>query len=54
MPLDSPGLTVRPIAQLDGDPGFAELFFDEVRVPVENLLGPENGGWGRGHGNGWI
>ena len=46
VPLDSPGLTVRPIAQLDGDPGFAELFFDEVRVPVENLLGPENGGWG--------
>ena len=46
VPLDSPGLTVRPIAQLDGDPGFAELFFDEVRVPVNNLLGPENGGWG--------
>ncbi len=46
VPLDSPGLTRRPIAQLDGDPGFAELFFDEVRVPVENLLGPEHGGWG--------
>ena len=46
VPLDSPGLTVRPIAQLDGDPGFAELFFDEVRVPVDNLLGPEHGGWG--------
>lgn len=46
VPLDSPGLTRRPIAQLDGDAGFAELFFDEVRVPVENLLGPEHGGWG--------
>lgn len=46
IPLDTPGLTRRPIAQLDGDPGFAELFFDDVRVPVENLLGPENGGWG--------
>ena len=46
VPLDSKGLTIRPIAQLDGDPGFAELFFDEVRVPVENLLGPEHGGWG--------
>jgi alkylation response protein AidB-like acyl-CoA dehydrogenase len=46
VPLDSPGLTRRPIAQLDGDPGFAELFFDEVRVPVANLLGPEHGGWG--------
>jgi len=46
IPLDSEGLTRRPIAQLDGDPGFAELFFDEVRVPAENLLGPEHGGWG--------
>ncbi len=46
VPLKSDGLTRRPIAQLDGDPGFAELFFDEVRVPVENLLGPEQGGWG--------
>ncbi|MDC3401873.1 acyl-CoA dehydrogenase family protein [Alphaproteobacteria bacterium] len=46
VPLDSKGLTIRPIAQLDGDPGFAELFFDEVRVPVDNLLGPEHGGWG--------
>ncbi len=46
LPLDSPGLTIRPIAQLDGNPGFAELFFDEVRVPAENLLGPEHGGWG--------
>ena len=46
VPLDSKGLTIRPIAQLDGDPGFAELYFDEVRVPVDNLLGPEHGGWG--------
>ena len=45
IPLNSEGLTRRPIAQLDGDPGFAELFFDEVRVPTENLLGPEHGGW---------
>ena len=46
VPLDSKGLMRRPIAQLDGDPGFAELFFDEVRVPIENCLGPEHGGWG--------
>ena len=46
LPLDSHGLTIRPIAQLDGNPGFAELFFDEVRVPAANLLGPEHGGWG--------
>jgi alkylation response protein AidB-like acyl-CoA dehydrogenase len=45
VPLDSPGITVRPIAQLDGDTGFAEIFFDDVRVPVENTLGEVNQGW---------
>jgi alkylation response protein AidB-like acyl-CoA dehydrogenase len=45
VPLDSPGVTVRPIAQLDGDTGFAEIFFDSVRVPVANTLGPIGGGW---------
>jgi alkylation response protein AidB-like acyl-CoA dehydrogenase len=44
-PLDSPGITVRPIVQLDGDTGFAEIFFDEVRVPVVNTLGEEGQGW---------
>ena len=44
-PLDLPGITVRPIAQLDGDTGFAEIFFDDVRVPVANTLGEENKGW---------
>jgi alkylation response protein AidB-like acyl-CoA dehydrogenase len=44
-PLDSPGITVRPIVQLDGDTGFAEIFFDEVRVPVDNTLGGEGQGW---------
>lgn len=45
VPLDSPGITVRPIAQLDGLPGFAEIFFDDVKVPVENVLGGEGQGW---------
>jgi len=45
-PLDRPGITVRPIAQLDGDTGFAEIFFDDVRVPVENTLGEVDKGWG--------
>ncbi len=45
VPLDSPGITVRPIAQLDGDTGFAEIFFDEVRVPKELTLGGEGRGW---------
>lgn len=44
-PLDTPGITIRPIRQLDGDPGFAEIFFDDVKVPVENLLGEEGQGW---------
>ena len=41
----SPGITVRPIETLKGDAEFAEEFFDEVRVPKENLLGPLNQGW---------
>lgn len=45
-PLDLPGITVRPIAQLDGDTGFAEIFFDGVRIPLDSNLGPVNGGWG--------
>jgi alkylation response protein AidB-like acyl-CoA dehydrogenase len=44
-PLDSPGVTVRPIAQLDGEPGFAEIFFDDVRVPIDCTLGDVGGGW---------
>jgi len=45
VPLDAPGVTVRPIAQLDGETGFAEVFLDDVRVPVSNRLGAEGQGW---------
>lgn len=45
VPLDSAGVTVRPIAQLDGETGFAEVFLDNARVPVENRLGDEGKGW---------
>ena len=45
VPLDAPGVTVRPIAQLDGETGFAEVFFDGARVPVENLVGEAGQGW---------
>ena len=45
VPLDTPGITVRPIPQLDGLPGFAEVFFDDVEVAVENRLGEEGAGW---------
>ena len=44
-PLDSEGLTVRPIPQLDGEPGFAELFFDDVFVPDADVLGDPGQGW---------
>jgi alkylation response protein AidB-like acyl-CoA dehydrogenase len=43
--LNTPGVTRRPIRQLHGDTGFAELFFDEVRVPVENCIAGEGEGW---------
>jgi alkylation response protein AidB-like acyl-CoA dehydrogenase len=45
VPLDAPGVTVRPIAQLDGETGFAEVFLDDARVPVANRLGEEGQGW---------
>jgi alkylation response protein AidB-like acyl-CoA dehydrogenase len=44
-PLDADGLTVRPIAQLDGEPGFAELFFEDVFVPDADVLGEPGQGW---------
>jgi alkylation response protein AidB-like acyl-CoA dehydrogenase len=44
-PLDAEGLTVRPIAQLDGEPGFAELFLDDVFVPDSDVLGAPGDGW---------
>ncbi|PWC44772.1 acyl-CoA dehydrogenase family protein [Azospirillum sp. TSO22-1] len=41
----SPGVTVRPIITLDGEHEVNEVFFDDVRVPVANLVGEENKGW---------
>jgi alkylation response protein AidB-like acyl-CoA dehydrogenase len=45
LPLSAEGVTVRPIRQLDGEPGFAEVFFDDVFVPDENVLGGVGEGW---------
>jgi alkylation response protein AidB-like acyl-CoA dehydrogenase len=43
--MDSPGLTVKPIINLDLQGEFSEVFFDDVRVPRENLVGEVNKGW---------
>jgi alkylation response protein AidB-like acyl-CoA dehydrogenase len=41
----SPGVTVRPLVQMTGDPGFNEVFFEDVRVPRANLVGQLHDGW---------
>jgi alkylation response protein AidB-like acyl-CoA dehydrogenase len=43
--MDTPGIDVRPIRNMSGGAIFAEVFFDDVRVPVENRLGAEGEGW---------
>jgi alkylation response protein AidB-like acyl-CoA dehydrogenase len=43
--LRSPGIEIRPVALANGHNEVAEVFFDNVRVPAENLIGEENGGW---------
>ncbi|MEJ7930576.1 acyl-CoA dehydrogenase family protein [Ramlibacter sp. AN1015] len=43
--LRTPGITIRPITSIDGEHHLNEVFFDEVRVPVANLVGEENRGW---------
>jgi alkylation response protein AidB-like acyl-CoA dehydrogenase len=44
--MHSPGITVQPLKQMTGEAEFNQMFFEDVRVPRENLLGPLNGGWG--------
>lgn len=43
--VDSPGLTLRPITTLHGRPEFAEVFYDDVFIPDDRVLGEVNGGW---------
>ncbi len=43
--MKSPGISVKPIVLLDGEPEVNEVFFDNVEVPAENLIGEENKGW---------
>jgi len=43
--MKTPGITVRPLVQMTGDAGFNEVFFEDVRVPKENLVGGLHNGW---------
>jgi len=43
--MDSPGITVRPIGSMHGVPEFCEVFYDDVLVPSERVLGTVDGGW---------
>ena len=43
--MDQPGVDVRPLRQITGDAHFAEVFFTDARVPVENVVGGVNQGW---------
>ena len=45
MPMDTPGIEVRPLTTIAGSGEFSEMFLDDVRIPVENLVGAENDGW---------
>ncbi len=45
-PMDAPGIEIRPLIEMTGGHTFNEVFFDDVRIPAENLVGEENRGWG--------
>ena len=45
VPMDSPGIDIRPLRTMEGSTEFCEVFFDDVRIPVTNRVGAENDGW---------
>ena len=45
MPMDLDGIDIRPLPTLEGEGEFSEVFLENVRIPVENLVGKENDGW---------
>ena len=45
VPMDTPGIEIRPLRTLVGSTEFSEVFFTDVRVPVANRVGDENDGW---------
>jgi alkylation response protein AidB-like acyl-CoA dehydrogenase len=46
--MDLPGVEVRPLKQMTGEAEFDEVFFTDVHLPADHLLGPLHGGWGVG------
>jgi alkylation response protein AidB-like acyl-CoA dehydrogenase len=47
-PMDLPGIEIRPLRQMTGGAEFDEVFFTDVQLPADRLLGPLHGGWGVG------
>ncbi len=47
-PMDLRGIEIRPLKQMTGESEFDEVFFTDVELPADHLLGPEHGGWGVG------
>src|SRR6516165_2588801 len=45
MPMDSPGIEIQPLRTIEGTTEFAQLFLNDVRIPVANRVGEENDGW---------
>jgi len=45
LPMDAPGIEVRPLRTIAGSSEFSEVFFTDVRIPVQNRVGQENDGW---------
>ena len=48
VPMNLPGIEVRPLRQMTGESEFDEVFFTDVQLPADNLIGPLHGGWGVG------
>ena len=44
-PMDAPGIEIRPLIDMTGEHAFNEVFFTDVRIPADHLIGPEHGGW---------